>query len=330
MGETVRPVHGVRRKAVLAVLGLRVGEIVSTDHLVDVVWGEHAPPTAPATLQNHISYLRGLLGDRSAIVARAPGYVLTTASTDVELAERLIRQGEHAADPRDRVERLRAAVELWRGLPLADIAGHPWLDRQAERLATLRLVALHALIEARLELGEHKLLLPELDRLTDEYPYDEQLCGQLMLALYRTGRQTDALVRYQVLRRRLAEDVGVDPGPELRDLEAMILRQDDTLGAPPPGVTRTAAVPVPAQLPAGGYGVAGRDRELARLDAVASDAEALVISAVSGTAGVGKTALAVHWAHRVAARFPDGQLYVNLRGFDPSGSAMEPADAIRA
>ena len=226
-----RPVQGSRRKAVLAVLALRAGEVVSTDRLVELVWNGDPPPTATATLQNHVSYLRGLLGDRSAIVARAPGYVLALGpdATDVDAAERLLRRAQHTADPVDRVGALAAAVELWRGQPLADVTGHPWLDQQADRLADLRLVAVRAWLDARLERGEHEHLLPDLVRLADEHPYDERFCRQLMLALYRSGRQADALARYQALRRRLVDDLGIDPGPALRDLEAKILQQDPSL-----------------------------------------------------------------------------------------------------
>ena len=337
-GDVARPVSGARRKAVLAVLGLCAGEVVSTDHLVEVVWGASGPPTAVATLQNHVSHLRSVLGARSAIVARSPGYVLdlAPAATDIEVARDLIGQAEATADLPHRITTLRAAVGLWRGRPLADVAGHPWLDQHADRLADLRLVAIHALLEARLDLGEHEQLLPELQRLADEYPYDERLCRQLMLALYRAGRQTEALARYRNLRHRLAEDLGIDPGPALRALEAGILQQDAGLDAPASPVTVADQAPVPAQLPSAVRGFAGRERELARLDAILAgrgklraEPTAVVISAVSGTAGVGKTALVVHWAHRVAVRFPDGQLYVNLRGFDPGGSVMDPAEAIR-
>jgi DNA-binding SARP family transcriptional activator len=333
-----RSVAGLRRKAALAVLALRADEIVSVDHLVEVVWGENAPHTAAATLQNHVSYLRGVLGSRSAIVARPPGYTLTIApdATDIEVAERLIRQGKQAIDAVKRATTLRAAVSLWRGRPLADVAGHPWLDRHAERLADLYLVATHALVEARLDLGEHEQLVLELQRLSDEYPYDEQFCGQLMLALYRAGRQVDALASYRELRRRLDTDLGIHPGPALRDLEARILQQDASL-APAPAIASVATTigPRPAQLPPAVHAFTGRERELALLDAVLTEGTphpdeptAVVICAVSGTAGVGKTALAVHWAHHVAAQYPDGQLYVNLRGFEPGASAMSPAEAI--
>jgi DNA-binding SARP family transcriptional activator len=225
------PVPGARRKAVLAALGLRPGEIVSTARLVELVWAGSPPATAEATLQNHVSYLRGVLGGRPTIVARPPGYVLDLGpdATDVEAAERLVHQAQRATDPHERISALRAAVQLWRGRPLADVTGHPWLDQQAERLADLRLVAMHALLAARLDRGEHEQVLPELSRLADEHPYDEQFCRQLMVALYRSSRQADALARYQAFRRRLVDDLGIDPGPALRDLEARILQQDRSL-----------------------------------------------------------------------------------------------------
>ena len=173
-----------------------------------------------------------------------------------------------------------------------------------------------------------------------EYPLDEQVHAQLMVALYRTGRQADALSVYRRLRRTLAEELGIDPGQALRELETAILRQDPSLDTPAPAIALRPAAPaalVPAQLPPTVAAFAGRSTELASLDAIlprqgqggpGQDA-AVVISVIAGTAGVGKTALAVHWAHRVAARFPDGQLYVNLRGFDPCGPAADPAQALR-
>jgi len=336
----MRPVRGLRRKAVLAVLALHRGEIVSTDRLIDTVWGEAAPSTAVNTVQSHVSHLRQVLGSKAAILARPPGYVLDLGedATDVEVAERLIRHGARSADRADGARQLRAALALWRGRPLVDVAGLAWLEEQAGRLDQLWLHATQALIEIRLALGEHAQLLPELEDLVRQHPFDEQLHGQLILALYGTGRQGDALAAYRRLRRALNDDLGIDPSPALRDLEAAILRQDPTLDLPPPAMTLPAApAPVPAQLPLAVRAFGGRDGELAELDALlpgtaqqaAGQPGAVVVSAVSGTAGVGKTALAVHWAHRVAARFPDGQLYVNLRGFDPTGPALDPATAVR-
>jgi DNA-binding SARP family transcriptional activator/tetratricopeptide (TPR) repeat protein len=336
-----RPVRGLRRKAVLAVLALHGGEIVSTDRLIEAVWGEAPPATAVNTVQSHVSHLRHVLGSKTAILARPPGYVLDlgSAATDVEVAERLIRQGTQSVDRAYGAGQLRAALALWRGRPLADVAGLAWLEEQAGRLDQLWLHATQALIEIRLALGEHAQLLPDLEKLVRDHPFDEQLHGQLMRTLYGTGRQADALAAYQRLRRTLDDDLGIDPSPALRDLEAAMLRQDPTLDPPPSVITLPAAptAPAPAQLPLAVRAFGGRGGELASLDALLPGTVqdepdrpgAVVISAVSGTAGVGKTALAIHWAHRVAVHFPDGQLYVNLRGFDPVGPAVDPATAVR-
>jgi DNA-binding SARP family transcriptional activator/tetratricopeptide (TPR) repeat protein len=336
-----RPVNGLRRKAVLATLALHDGQVVSTDRLVDVVWGERAPATAVNSLQTHISYLRGVLGGREAILARSPGYLLNLGGdgTDAQAAERLLRQGRQAPDPAQGARDLQGALALWRGRPLADVTGSAWLEEQSRRLDQLADEVRRALFEARLAAGEHAELVPGLERMATEEPLDEQVHGQLMLALYRCGRQADALAVFHRLRAALAEELGIDPNPALRDLETAILRQDEALTvlARPPASLAASPVPVPAQLPPAVPGFAGRGAELASLDAVLAQADrersagaaAVVISAVSGMAGVGKTALAVHWAHRVAPQFPDGQLYVNLRGFDPGGQPTEPAEAVR-
>jgi DNA-binding SARP family transcriptional activator/tetratricopeptide (TPR) repeat protein len=345
-----RPVHGLRRRAVLAALALHGGEIVSTSRLVDAVWGETAPPTALNTLQSHVSYLRNILGSKAAILARPPGYVLDLGGdhTDVQFAERLLRQGTQSADPVHGARHLQAALALWRGRPMADLAGLAWLEEQAERLDLFRVQIKRALFEARLAAGEHAQLIPDLDRMIADHPLDEHIHAQLMLALYRSGRQADALAMYHRLRRTLDEELGIDPSKVLRDLETAILRQDPELDAPTPAAASHLAspaaaqalaspkMPIPAQLLGAVPAFAGRNAELARLDAILpAVAEAglpapaaVVIAAVSGTAGVGKTALALHWAHQVAERFPDGQLHVNLRGFDPGGPALEPGEAV--
>ena len=310
-------------------LALTAGEIVSSDRLVDAVWGDRPPPTAANTLQAHMSYLRGVLGSRTAIVSRPPGYVLDLGAeaTDLQLAERLISDGRRSADPARRAAELRAALALWRGRPLLDVAGVSWLDGQAERLAKLRQEAVHALLDARLALGEHAALLAELERLAGQHPHDERLHGQLMLALYRAGRQADALAAYQRLRCALGEELGVDPGPALRELHAAILRQDASLELVAPLGKAAAPVDVvPAQLPGTVDGFVGREDQLAALDALlagvddetAGGVPAPVIAVIGGTGGVGKTSLAVHWARRVRDRFPDGQLHVNLRGYATS------------
>lgn len=335
VGGIARPVSGLRRKAVLAVLALRAGEIVSTDRLIDSVWGAAAPATGLNTLQSHVSYLRRVLGTKAAILARPPGYVLDLdgEATDVQAAERLIQQGTQSTDPVQRVAYLQAALAFRRGSPLVDVAGLAQLDEQAHRLELVLLHAEQALAETRLALGEHVRLVPDLRRLVQQHPLHEQCHQLLMLALYRAGRQADALATYQRLRRTLADELGIDPSPALRELEAAILRQDASLTASPVG---PAPDVIPAQLPAGVAFFSGRRDELAHLDAVLAVDQTpptqptkTVICTVSGTAGIGKTTLVVQWAHRVAHLFPDGQLYVDLRGFDPSGTVLNPAEAIR-
>ncbi|MFI6132647.1 BTAD domain-containing putative transcriptional regulator [Micromonospora sp. NPDC051141] len=314
-------VNGVRRRTVLAALALRAGRVVSVDRLIDVAWGGHPPATAGNTLQRHISYLREVLGVPGSIVARRPGYLLDTGpeSTDVQLVERLLDLARQSADQAERVAHLTTAVTLWRGPPLADVTGSGWVEEQAEYLGRLRLEVERALVDARLAVGEHTRLVPGLERLVRQHPFDEHLHAQLMVALYRDGRQGEAVATYRRLRDSLREHLGLDPSPRLRDLECAVLRQDPGLAAPAPAAAQTA---VAAQLPPSLPTFTGRDAEIATLDALAARGGAVV---VSGTAGVGKTALAVHWAHRAAGRFPDGQLYANLRGFDPAATPTEPA-----
>ncbi len=336
-----RLVSGLRRKAVLAALALRHGEVVSAGELVEIVWGDAAPPTAVKTLQNHVSYLRTILNSKAAIRAVPPGYVIALGAdgTDVQVAERLLRQGQQSPDAAYGVRCLEEALALWRGRPLADLAGLSWLEAQAERLDLLGLHVRRALFDARLAAGDHGAVVPDLEQMAADHPMDEQIHAQLMLALYRTGQQADALAAYRRLRRTLDEDLGIYPSLELRELELAILRQDPALDAPGPGVTppqASAVVPIPAQLPSAVPAFSGRRAELASLDALLAADQArtagpaaMVVSAVSGTAGVGKTALAVYWAHRVRAQFPDGQLYVNLQGYGPGEAALEPGEAVR-
>jgi DNA-binding SARP family transcriptional activator len=377
-GGIERPVSGLRRKAVLATLALRAGEIVSADRLSDIVWGKDSPSIAPNTLQSHVSYLRTVLGSKIAIRSAPPGYVLDLAGdgTDVRLAERLLRDAAALPDPVRAVGLLREALALWRGKPLADVPGISWLEDQTSRLDLLRTDIRLALTEARLATGEHALLVPDLTQLVAEQPLDERVHAQLMLALYRSGRQADALAAFHQLRATLDEQLGIDPSQRLRDLELAILRQDvaldlnirtaATVAVPPAGAAGQAgqepAEPVPAQLPPAVHVFAGRGAELASLDSLLANtglagtglpgaglagtglADAglprtgddgqqatsctVVISAIAGTAGVGKTALALHWAHRVREHFPDGQLYVNLRAFDPGRPPLDPEQAL--
>jgi len=223
---------GARIRAVLGVLLLGRNTVVSVDRLVDAVWGEDPPPTAETALQNHVSRLRRLLG-ADAIATRAPGYVLRTGpgAVDVERFEALTERAR-GAGPREAGALLREALGLWRGPALADLAYESFAEVEIARLEELRLGALEARIESDLAAGRHETLAGELEALTAEHPYRERLWGQRILALYRSGRQAEALAAYQRARGALDEGLGIDPGPDLQALEVRILQQDPTLAAP--------------------------------------------------------------------------------------------------
>lgn len=229
-------IGGPKQRALLAILLLHRGEVVSTDRLSDELWGERPPASAAKTVQAYVSNLRRALGD-GLLVTRGHGYVLQTApgQLDVDRFEALVDAGRTAlgeADNRRASERLREALALWRGPPLADFAYEPFAQAEAARLEEERLAALEDRIDADLALGRHAALVGELEALVREHPLRERLQGQLMLALYRSGRQADALERYQQARRKLTDELGIEPGPELQELERRILNQDPELGGP--------------------------------------------------------------------------------------------------
>jgi DNA-binding SARP family transcriptional activator len=220
------PLGGQKQRAVLAVLLLRAGEVVSTGFLVDAVWGEQPPPTATTSLQNAISALRKLLGAES-VLTRQPGYVLTVPRDQIDLG----RFEQHVAaarlaEPPARAALLREALDLWRGPPLADLAFEPFAQPEIHRLEELRVAALEERFDADLAAGAHAALVPELTAAVAEQPLRERLRGQLMLALYGAGRQADALEAYQATRRALVDELGIDPSPQLQELHAQILRQE--------------------------------------------------------------------------------------------------------
>lgn len=221
------PVVGARRAAVLAVLALHPGEIVSVERLLDLVWGQRPPRTAVNTLQSHISALRRAIGVREAVLSRPPGYLLRLAGEDCDAAaaEDLIRTGIAAADPDQRITRLQAGLGLWRGQALRDVADSPWLRAQADRLDQLRLDGRLALAETWVRTGRHQLAVPELERLAHDHPLDEQVCLLLMETKYHLGRQAQALDAYLALRRALGA-LGIEPTAQLRHLHTAILRHD--------------------------------------------------------------------------------------------------------
>jgi len=346
-GESVISVPAARHRALLAVLLLHAGRIVNADTLAEIVWDGAPPAGAGITLRSHVSRLRQVLGPHAGarVVTRYPGYLIEAREEEVDLLRfrRLYREGGTAvrAGHWERAaETLGEALGMWRGTPLADIPGELLHRDEVPRLDQLRLQVQEWQIEAGLHLGRHGELVTELQSLTAAHPLRERFVVQLMLAQYRCGRQAEALATYQHARRVLVDALGAEPGAELRDLHQRILAGDPLLEAPSPAssVTRGTGPLVPRQLPAPVAHFAGRSEELAALSRLldrpaeagaqgAQMPEAIVISAIGGTAGVGKTALAVHWAHQVAGHFPDGQLYVNLRGYDP-GQPVPATEAL--
>ncbi|GAA0452775.1 SARP family transcriptional regulator [Paractinoplanes deccanensis] len=316
------PLGGPKPRAVLAALLLEAGRVVPEERLIALVWGDDPPPTVRGQLQVHVSGLRKLLGaDR--IVRRPPGYLLDVRPGELDLddfaraVERARRDGTD--DPARLADGLRSALAMWSG-PVLGGTPESLLSRVAPALRERRSAVLEEMFEAEIAAGRHADVVGELVQAARDQPYREGLHGLLMTALHRAGRTAEALEVYAALRDGLADELGVEPGAPLQAVRLQVLQ-----GAP----AADGAAPVPRQLPADLVSFAGRAEALARLDAVLDGAGAPVrVAAVVGTAGVGKTTLAVHWAHRVRQHFPDGQLYVNLRGFD-TGGGVEPAEAVR-
>jgi DNA-binding SARP family transcriptional activator len=228
-GGEALPLGGQKQRALLAILLLRAGQVVSTDRLIDDLWGENPPRTAATSLQNLVSQLRKALG-AEALVTRAPGYLLEVNGCELDLRRfELLVRSAHGAEPEERARLLREALTLWAGPPLAEFAYEPFAEGEIARLEERRLAALEDLHDAALELGEHAQLVGELESLVADHPLRERLRGQLMLALYRAGRQAEALQAYQDGRRRLVDELGIEPSPALQALHASILRQEAAL-----------------------------------------------------------------------------------------------------
>jgi DNA-binding SARP family transcriptional activator len=224
---------GQKQRSVLALLLLEAPRPVATDRLIDVLWGEQPPRTAATSLQNFVSQLRKSLG-ADVVVTKAPGYALAIEPGQLDLTRfrALVAEARAADNPGERAEKLGAALELWRGPPLADLAFEAFVEPFTAPLEEERRAALEDRIEADLDFGRHRELIGELEQLVDEHPVRERLRAQLMLALYRSGRQAEALEVFQDARRFLRDELGIDPSRELRELHASILRQDARLRVP--------------------------------------------------------------------------------------------------
>lgn len=317
-----------QQRTVLAILLVQVNHVISVDELVDALWGDRLPRRPRETLYGHVSRLRRLFTEVEDVSIRKQpgGYVLNVDPLGVDLYrfDRLVAQAR-ACDSDDRALALfDEALGLWRGRPLAELDS-PRLWPVRERLEKQRLAVELDRNDVELRLGRHTGLLARLTAQTAEHPLDERLAGQVMLALYRCGRQAEALDIYRQVRHRLGEELGVTPAADLQHVYQQILVADSSLTPP------KSPAPVPRQLPAVPTTFIGRRPELSRLDAAHHhDSGALVITAVGGAGGIGKTWLALRWAHDNVDRFPDGQLYANLRGFDPTEAPIPAAVVLAA
>lgn len=313
---------GAKPRALLAALALEPGRVVSATRLVDVVWSENPPASARALIQTYVSTLRRSFaeaGHPDIIVTRAPGYALRAdaAVVDADRFARLLDRSREAAAARDfagAAGLLREARALWQGPALSGLADS-LLAGEARRLDELRIAAAEELYAAELALGrlDH---LAELTALVETHPVNERLRGQLMVTLYRLGRQADALACFRAGRVALVEELGIEPGPELSELHESVLRgDDDRLPGSPARAPAAGNHRPPAHLPPGLSDFTGRREELRLLTAGLTSTP---VHVVAGPGGSGKSALAVHAAHQVTAHFPDGQLYAELRGMTES------------
>jgi DNA-binding SARP family transcriptional activator/tetratricopeptide (TPR) repeat protein len=342
--DQLAPITQPGLRALLALLTLSANRVVSESVLIDGLWRDEVDRPREGNLHAQVYQLRRRLvamepgRDSPRLITRPPGYqlMLGPAESDLAMFSALAAAGREAAragDAEAAAGALGQALALWRGPALADVADIT--DRLATEAAALndqRLAVQADYADAALAAGRHVELATELAVLVTRHPLWERLRGQLMLALYRAGRPGEALACYQDGRRVLDAELGIEPGAELRELQDKILHADPSLAAPPIGGPVRALPIVPRQLPAGIRHFVGREPELKQLDALLNQelpGGTVVITAISGTGGIGKTALALRWGHRVATQFPDGQLYVNMRGYDPGGVPLTPAEAIR-
>ncbi|MDJ0382260.1 BTAD domain-containing putative transcriptional regulator [Streptomyces sp. G-G2] len=317
---------GARQRTIMSMLLLAPNRIVSVDTLADAVWCGNPPATARNQIAICVSALRKTLkaavGVEDLLVTSHPGYMLFAGEHRIdavefeELAE-LGREAARGGRAEESCGHFGDALAMWRGPALEGVAAQR-VEDEAARLTELRLDVYEELMGLRLELGHHREVTGELTAFVREHPLREQAKGHLMLAHYRSGRRAEALETYREGRRLLNDELGIDPGPALQRLHGEILADSPKLDLPTEAVVAVPSRSVPAQLPSSVASYTGRGQELAALDRLLDhlDGAALPVGSITGIGGVGKTALAVHWAHQVAGRFPDGRLFADLRGYD--------------
>ncbi|MEY9861724.1 DNA-binding SARP family transcriptional activator [Catenulispora sp. GAS73] len=357
VGGRPTEVGHARQRAVLAVLLAQANRVVTPDQVVDRVWGRARVPEDPrGTLRTYVSLLRRSLVTEPDVefVHEPSGYkvVLDEQRVDLYRFHGLLAQARADGSDDRSAALLEEALRLWRGEPYTGL-DTPWSNSVRQNLLLQRYSARLDLTDVQLRLGRHAELLAELTAEADEHSLDERIAAQLMLALYRCGRTADALARYQRIRGHLAAELGSDPGPQLRRLHMQILNADSALAAPPPGPVVVGPVivgPVVAgsvvagpshpgravavrQLPAAPRLFVGRQAEVAQLTRMLGEHgpgphAGVRVAVIDGMPGIGKTALALRVAYQVADRFPDGQLFIDLRAYTEGAVPRSPADAL--
>ncbi|MFE4337009.1 BTAD domain-containing putative transcriptional regulator [Streptomyces sp. NPDC056831] len=325
----------LRQRSVLAALLVDANHTVSIDRLGDRIWGDRPPQRWRPTLYSYISRLRQALelasGDEVRIRREPSGYQLAsvTSAVDLHRFRDLVAQARHTQDDDRAAALLDQALHLWRG-PAFSTLDTPWFTTLRETLHHKRFTAELDRNDIALRHGHHAHVLADLTTHAAAHPLDERLVGQLMLALHHSGRPADALRHYQHTRRTLAEELGIDPGLPLQQLHQRILAADASLAVPVRASTEPSS-PVPRQLLAPPALFTGRDEELGQLTKSLADGPdgTVAITVICGPGGVGKSWLAAQWANRNTQRFPDGQLYINLYGFDPSTPPLPSRVALR-
>jgi DNA-binding SARP family transcriptional activator len=313
-GRPVR-IRAAKQRALLAALLVSAGRVVPAEELIDRLWGGDGPSDARRALQIHLSRLRTALGDPDLIRTEQDGYLIDVATGQLDILEFRDRmsRARTAGQLTGEAELVRAALSLWAGRPLADIASDSLQRDAVPQLEEEWFQALHRRFDVEQALGNHQDIIGDLRTLVTQYPTRERFCAQLMLALYHCGQQVEALEAYRKVEETLREELGLDVGAELRQVHQRVLSQDIAATVAP--VLRDDAWPTPYQLPAGTLDFVGREEPLKHLTGLfAESSPAVRIAAITGMPGVGKSAFAVHLAQQLRPRFPDGQLYVQLHG----------------